>query len=166
MMRGRDRRARTGADEAATAAARDPRLFAALIDAMRSTDQVLALRSAEAADRASAANPGLLEPHKRELLGRVAQIDREEIRWHVAQMLPRLRFSGDEREQAVTLVVTWLQGRDGGGILHANGFESLAVLAGDDPGLLDTVKPILERHASEGPPAVRARARAVLAGLE
>jgi hypothetical protein len=165
MMHGRNRRARMGADEAAAAASRDPRLFAALIDAMRSTDTLLAARSAEAADRASADNPALLEPHKRDLLGRLAQIDEREVRWHVAQMLPRLRLEGAERERAVDLVVGWLEGRDGGAMAAAGGFESLAVLADGDPHLLEAVKPVLERHANGGPPAVRARARSVLAEL-
>jgi hypothetical protein len=164
-MFGRDRRAHPGAGEAATAASRDPRLFAALIDAMRSTDGLLAARSAEAADRASAENTLLLEPHKRDLLGRLAQIERREIRWHVAQMLPRLRLEGAERERAVVLVVGWLEGRDGGALAVAGGFESLAVLADDDPRLIETIKPVLERHASGGPPAIRARARSVLAAL-
>jgi hypothetical protein len=154
-----------GADEAATAAARDPRLFAGLIDAMRSTDRLLAARSAEAADKASAANPALLEAHKADLLGRLAQIEQREIRWHVAQMLPRLRLEDDERERAVALVVGWLEGRDGGAMAVAGGFESLAVLADDDPRLVETIKPVLERHANDGPSAIRARARSVLAGL-
>ena len=47
----------------------------------------------------------------------------------------------------------------------AGGFESLAVLADDDPRLVETIKPVLERHASDGPAAIRARARSVLAGL-
>jgi hypothetical protein len=165
MMRGRDRRARMGADEAAAGALRDPRMFDALIDAMRSTDRALALHSAEAADLASAGNPLLLEPHKRALLGRLAQIDQREIRWHVAQMLPRLRLEGDERERAVALVVGWLEGRDGSAMAAAGGFESLVVLADGDPQLIETVRPVLERHASGGPPAIRARAKSVLGAL-
>jgi hypothetical protein len=160
------RRSRVGEDEAARAAARDPRLFAALIDAMRSTDELLAGRSAIAAERASAANPALLEPHKSELLGRLAQIDRREIRWPLAQMLPRLKLATEERERAVALVVGWLEGDDGGAMAGAGGLESLASLAGADAGLIATVKPVRERHAGRGPPARRARARSVLATLE
>jgi hypothetical protein len=158
-------RSRVGADEAAKAAARDPRLFAALIDAMGSTDEMLAGRSAIAAERASAENPALLGPHKNELLGRLAQIERRDIRWPLTQMLPRLKFDSGERERAVALVVGWLEGSDGGAMAGAGGLESLASLADADERRIETVKPVLEQHASSGPPALRARARSVLATL-
>ena len=51
------------------------------------------MRAADAVEKITARRPELLRPHKRRLLTELALIPQQEVRWHVAQMLPRLSLS-------------------------------------------------------------------------
>jgi hypothetical protein len=51
------------------------------------------MRAADAAEKVSAKKPRLLDRHKAELLGLLAEAEQIELRWHLALMIPRLRLA-------------------------------------------------------------------------
>jgi hypothetical protein len=95
------------------------------------------------------------------LLREIAQIEQQEVRWHVAQMLPRLELSAKERAEAVEMLVGYLE--DASKIVKTESMQALADLAAGDVRLQEKVIPLLEELTHTGSPAVRSRGRKLLA---
>lgn len=141
----------------------DPGQFSEVFKGMMSTDPVVRMRSADAVEKISRTRPELLQPFKRKLIRRVAGVDQQEVQWHVAQMLPRLRLSRAERFQCVSVLVDYLGSKSS--IVRTCALQGLADLAEQDLGLREEVLNRLETAAVEGTPAMKARGRKLLSRL-
>lgn len=128
-LTGGDRRSIGRSNEVVADVLADPSLFDLIFDAIASDDPLIAMRAADAVEKVTAAQPELLRPHKRRLLTELASIPQQEVRWHVAQMLPRLSLSARERRQAAGIVRRLT--REGTPAMRARGRRLLAEL---DPG--------------------------------
>src|SRR5690606_28483596 len=104
--------------------------------------------------------PERLAPHKDALLGELAEIDQPEVRWHVAQMLPRLHLNPPENARAAAILKGFLQ--DKSTIVRVSALEALAALAVADDELEAEVSRLLARALQSGTPAEKARARKLL----
>jgi hypothetical protein len=118
-------------------------------------DRVLRARAADALEKASRASPAILRPHKRVLLRLAEAARQQEVRWHLAQMLPRLELSTQQRRHSLVLLRGYLDDRSR--IVAACALEALW-----DLGRGQWVRALVERCASTGPPSLRARARRLL----
>ena len=104
--------------------------FAALIRGMLDADPVIRMRSADAAEKVSAQHPGYLQPYARTLIDVVAKSGQQEVRWHVAQMLPRLELTPAARKKAYTILQEYLG--DGSSIVRTFAMQALVDLAEND----------------------------------
>ena len=95
-LEGGDRRSIGRADEVVEEVLSNPSLFGVVFSGMLSDDALIRMRSADVVEKVTAKHPEYLEPFKAELIGRVAEIEQQEVRWHVAQMVPRLGLTGEE----------------------------------------------------------------------
>jgi HEAT repeat protein len=163
MLSGGDRRSIGRANEVVCAVWEHPERFPALFAAILHTDSVVRMRAADAVEKLTAMKPELLAPYKGQLLGVIAALSQAEIRWHVAQMIPRLPLNSREKRQAVAILSGYLE--DKSRIVQANAVDALAMLAQHDPRLCSTVTPLIERKARIGSAAVQARAQKVLRRL-
>src|SRR5713226_1894441 len=103
-LRGGDRRSIGRADEVVAEISSSPKLFAQVFAALLKPNPVIRMRAADAIQKAAAIHPELLQPYKRTILRKVAAIDQQEVRWHVAQMLPLLQMTPKERDLAVAIL--------------------------------------------------------------
>jgi hypothetical protein len=106
------------------------------------------MRAADAIEKASLLHPQLLEPYKRTILKKVAAIQQQEVRWHVAQILPRLQMTPKERDHAVSILFDYLE--DKSSIVKTFAMQALADLAQDDSRLRKRIVPILEFLTAPG----------------
>lgn len=162
-LRGGDRRSLGRSGEIIGDITEDPKLFAAAFQALLDPDPVVRMRAADAVEKASRERPELLKPHKLALLKRVAAIDQQEVRWHVAQMLPRLQLSAKERDYAVSILFDYLE--DESSIVRTLSMQALADFAMKDSRLRARVAPMIEFLTNEGTAAMRARGRKLLKAL-
>jgi hypothetical protein len=142
---------------------RDPKLFSLVFEAMLHDDPVVRMRAADAIEKVTVSRPELLQAHKRKLLGKVAAQEQQEVRWHVALLLPRLRLSPKERNQAVAILFDYLE--DKSSIVKTFAMQSLADFAARDRRLSARVVPILKHLTDTGTPAMRSRGRKLLKAL-
>lgn len=163
-LAGGDRRSIGRSEEVVADVLHDPSMFGAVFAAMSSDDPLIRMRAADAAEKITAQRPEILRPYKRQLIGRVAAIARQEVRWHVAQMLPRIRWTEAERRQVARRLLSYLE--DDSRIVRTLSMQALADLARQGPELLPRVVPLLRRLAASGTPAMRARGRKLLAGFD
>jgi HEAT repeat protein len=160
-LRGGDRRSLGESAEVVAAVAKTPALFADLFECLFDDDPVVRMRAADAVEKVTRESPQLLQPWKRPLLETVAARREKEVRWHVAQLLPRLQFTPAERETAVAILTGYLT--DESSIVKTFSMQALADLAEQDKSLLDQVVPLIERLGKTGTPAMRSRGRRILA---
>ena len=92
--------------------------------------------------------------------GSVAGSEQQEVRWHVAQMLPRLDLSADERETVVAILTGYLD--DESKIVKTFSMQALANLAAQDAGLRPQVTALVEELNRTGSPAMQSRGRKLL----
>ena len=130
---------------------------------MRSPNPVLAMRSADAAEKVSSQNPASLGPHRSELLRLLQQATQQELRWHLCLMVPRLQLSAAESRRAARAVRAYLDDRSS--IVRTCALQALADLSRDDAVLREEVVGLLQSALRSGSAAMKARARKLLAEL-
>src|SRR5690606_8570642 len=112
-LRGGDRRSIGRANEIAEVAKTDPGVFAQLMDGMAADDPLIVMRCADAAEKASLFDPRLLAPHKPEVLQMLASAEQAELRWHIAQMVPRLSLTSAQAKKAFSRLLDYTEDRSG-----------------------------------------------------
>jgi hypothetical protein len=162
-LAGGDRRSIGRADEVVADVLVDLSLFGAVFVGVFSDDPILRMRAADVCEKVSAEHPECLCAHKQDLLGRVAAIEQHEVRWHVAQMLPRLDLDAEERALAVQILEGYLQDRSK--IVKTFSMQALADLAERNTHLRERVIPLLEELTETGSPAMSSRGRKLLKKL-
>jgi hypothetical protein len=124
---------------------------------------VLRMRAADAIEKISRPRSEWLAPHKLEFLGLAGGTDQIEVRWHMAQILPRLPLTHRERTVAIDILFDYLQDRSS--IVKTHAMQGLADFAARDPQLKSKIVPLLEELTQIGTAAMRARGRKLLAHL-
>jgi HEAT repeat protein len=162
-LSGGDRRSTGRSDEIVAVVLADPALFGQLIAGLSNPDPLIRMRTADAAEKVTLQRPELLQPYKEQLLDQVSAIEQQEVRWHVAQMLPRMELSPAERRQALNILLGYLE--DESKIVKTFTMQGLADLAQQDPTLRDEVIPVLVELTASGSPAMRSRGRQLLKQL-
>lgn len=163
QLKGGDRRSIGRANEVVRQVLRDPALLGELFKGMLSGDPLVRMRAADAADKVTAERPGLLQPYKKRLLHEIANIDQQEIRRHVAQMIPRLHLRPEERAIAIKVLFAYLSFKSK--IVRKFALQALVSLSYNDPKLRARVTTILRDVAQTGSPALKARGRKLLEQL-
>ena len=157
MLQGGDRRSKGRVDALAADALHDPGLVGELVEALLDPDELVRLRAADALEKASAERPEILAPHAAKMIGEAADLAQHDVRWHVAQMLPRLRLdvAGLRRAAEVLAVTLQCESR----VARVMAMDALVQLAERAPRLRTTARSAVRRAFAEGSPAEKARAR-------
>jgi hypothetical protein len=163
-LKGGDRRSIGRVSEVVAEVFNDPSLFEVVFHAMLSDDPIIRMRSADAVEKITTKHPEYLQPYKEKLIQQVAKIDQQEVRWHVAQMLPRLGLSEEERAVAVEILLDYLN--DKSKIVKTFSMQALADFAERDASLRPKVVKLLEQLTRTGSPAMRSRGRKLLERLK
>ena len=164
LLEGGDRRTIGRSDEIAALVSKNPSLFPKLIAGLWSPDPLVRMRAADAAEKVTRDNPKLLRPYKKELLGLMAETTEQEMRWHMAVMVPRLRLNAIERQLAIASLNQYLEDRSS--IVRTSALQGLADMAQDDSTLRARVMEILREATRNGTPAMKARSCKLLFLLE
>ena len=94
----------------------------------------------------------------------MAEASEQELRWHLAVMVPRLPLNPGERQLAASWLSRYLEDRSS--IVKTFALQGLADLAQDDPRIRPKVIGILQQATRNGTPAMKARSRKLLRHLE
>jgi len=143
---------------------KNPELTGELVVGLVSDDPIIRMRAADALEKVSKERPALLGSFRDVLLSEATGSDQQEVRWHMAQMLPRLELSRKELHEVVSLLHGYLSDRSA--IVKVCAMQALAELALRDRRLLPSVKATIEGACRKGTPAMRARGRKLSAILD
>ena len=162
-LHGGDRRSIGRSEEVVADVLDEPKLFGELFEGMLSDDPVVSMRAADAVEKVTNEHPEYLQPYKTQLLLQVAHVKQQEVRWHVAQMIPRLDLSHFERHQAMNILTAYLS--DQSRIVQTFSLQAMADLAKQEPALRQQVAETLTAAYPSGSPAVKSRIRKLMENL-
>jgi hypothetical protein len=151
-------------EEVAAMVSKDPKLFPELIAGLWSEDPLIRMRAADATEKLTRNRRELLQPYKGELLGLMVETEQQELRWHLAAMVPRLQLDTKQRNLVTSLLIGYLEDRSS--IVKTFALQGLAELAEDDASIRPEVMEILRAATRSGTAAMKARGRKLLIRLE
>jgi hypothetical protein len=160
LLKGGDPRKLKGVTYVADVVLHDPTQCAALVDAMSNDDPVVRMRAGDAAEKISRTNPEILEPYKARLLQAAAATEQPSLRWHLAQMIPRLALDAAELRGSAAIFKTYLS--DPSAIVKTCAMQALADIARADPELRRSILPVIAKATETGTAAMRARGERLL----
>jgi len=164
MLSGGDRRSIGRAGEAAALALEQPERLSALLELLWDSDQIVRMRAADALEKVSRERIDLLQAYKGELLGLMAETQQQEMRWHLAAIVPRLELSAGERNRAAKNFQTYLQDRSS--IVKTYAMQGLWELSRRDGAMRTGVVELIRELTRTGTAAMRARGRKLLRAAE
>lgn len=164
LLEGGDRRTIGRSNQVVAIVSDHPELFPKLIAGLWSAHLLVRMRAADATEKVTRHNHELLRPYKKELLGLMTEAREQELRWHLAVMVPRLLLNDKERALAVSSLNGYLEDRSS--IVKTYALQGLADLARHEPNIRHRVVEILSQAARSGTPAMKARSRKLLIQLD
>lgn len=163
LLSGGDRRSIGKVAQVVRLVQSQPRHMADLVAGLWHDDEVVRMRAADALEKVSAGRPQMILPFRRTLLSLAERATQQEVRWHLAQILPRLPLIESEQARLTPILFAWLD--DPSHIVQVNTLQALADLSASDAGLRFKLLPVAEAMAVHGAPSVRARLRSLLQQL-
>jgi hypothetical protein len=163
-LKGGDRRSIGRSEEVVQDVLNDSSQFYDLLLGMLHDDPVVQMRAADAVEKITASHPEYLDPYKSLFLEKIARVKQQEVRWHAAQIFPRLELNQSEADVAIEHLKAYLW--DDSRIVRTFAMDSLAQFAERDPTLEPWVLTLIEEMVEDGSPAMQARGRKLLARLK
>lgn len=164
-LQGGDLRSIGRVDEVVQIVGDDPERFAELMAGLTDDRPVVRMRSADAVEKITRRYPELLKAHQAPLLELLPAFTQQEVRWHVAQLMPRLPLSDDEAGQVICVLKTWVSS-DTSNIVIVNSLQALFDLSVRYSRFHDELVGLLQTQEETGSPAVRSRCNTLLAKWE
>ena len=164
LLKGGDPRALKGVTYVVDVVLHDPAQGAALVGAMAHDDPVVRMRAGDAAEKISRTHAEILEPHKAGLLQTAAMTEQPSLRWHLAQLIPRLALDPAERRGSIAVFKRYLN--DPSAIVKTCAMQALADIARNDAALRRSVLPLLKGATATGTAAMRVRGERLLDVLQ
>jgi hypothetical protein len=163
-LEGADLRSIGRSNEVVAEVIANPALFKIVFDGLQSENPVLRARVADAIEKITIQHPEYLRPYKTQLIGRVARLVQKEVRWHLAQLLPRIKWNENQRQRVIAILMRYLN--DESSIVKTFAMQALADFAQTNPELIPQILPKLRGMTAIGTPAMKARGRKLLARLK
>jgi len=76
---------------------------------MLNDDPLIRMRSADPIEKITVKHPEYFQPYKEILIKQIAKSEQQEVRWHVAQMDPRLELNQEERSAIFEILLDRLK---------------------------------------------------------
>ena len=160
LLSGGDRRSIGRTEEVIALIRQKPKKIVDLLECLWNPDHCISMRAADATEKISREQAALLQPYKAALLGLLAEATQQELRWHLALIVPRLHLTCSECQRAAGLLQTYLEDRSS--IVKTFALQGLSDLIQQDASLQPMVLDLLRSAARTGTPAMRARSRILL----
>jgi hypothetical protein len=162
-LRGGDRRSVGRSNQVVEIIRRQPALFPALIDGMHHDDEVVRMRAADALEKLTVTNPEWLRPFKVQLIKLAARATQQELRWHLAQVLPRLKLSRRDLVIVMAILRGYLEDRSR--IVKTFAMQGLTDLAMQEHRLRAPIRRLISSLTKTGSPSMKSRGRKLLSRL-
>jgi len=164
MLAGGDRRSIGRSNEIVSVVLEQPQQLPELIGCLWNADAIVRMRAADAIEKISMRKATLLERYKAGLLELMEEVQQQELRWHLALVIPRLSLTKGEQRRAVAALRGYLNDRSS--IVKTCALQGLVDLSRVMRTLRQPIKKLLGESSRTGTAAMKARARNLLSETE
>lgn len=165
MLLGHDLRSIAKSNEVA-ASVKNQSDFDRLFELMLHHERLLVMRAADAVEKVTRKHRNFLQPHKAQLLSIVGNAVNKELKWHIAQLLPRLDLSGSELQQVWGILYYWAKNPNESKIARVNALQALSEIVQERPDMKSTFIKLLHALEKEPIPSLQARIRKINKSLK
>ena len=158
VLSGGDLRSVGHVDEVVTFVGNDPDRFSELMTVLTDDRPVVRMRSADAMEKVTRHYPALLQAHQASLFEQLQIATQQEVRWHLAQLMPRMTWTEEEASDIVRVLTDWIAAETSA-IVIVNALQAMFDLSAMHPRFRDELKALLETQLAAGSPAVKSRAK-------
>lgn len=99
--------------------------FDTLFSCLKSSNRLVVMRAADAIEKISRSHPEYLEPHKQTIIGYSQIAENKELKWHLAQLLPRLLLDNVEFRNVCELLEKWVMDPNESKICRVSALQGL-----------------------------------------
>lgn len=124
------------------------------------------IRAVDAVEKVTIDHPEYLQPHKAQLMSVLKSADHKELKWHIAQLMPRLRLSEDELREVRNIFAYWALNKYESKIVRVNALQGLFDLSLKHPDVKNDVLMAISAMEHDRIPSIQARIRRLRKSLE
>lgn len=135
--------------------------FDKLFNCLFHSDRLVVMRAADAIEKISLHYPDYLWQHSKEIFKLAEGKPEKELKWHLAQLLPRLRLNKLEIKKAWRLLQLWARDSSNSRIVRVNAIQALFELTLFDQKLTKGLQTLFVELGKESIPSIDARIRKI-----
>ncbi len=156
-----DKRTVNNVDTVVAYTLKDNQAADVLVACLRSRDEGLAMRAADALEKVFAKQPGLLTPYTSQLVKTLLSCSQKEVQWHLAQILPSMPLTKDQTSQAAKI---WIDNfyHSKSSIVRTFSLQAMHDVSGNNPDLRSVYEGMISYALAKGTPAMKSRAKILL----
>jgi len=162
LLSGGDLRSVGRVDEVVEFVGNDPGRFSELMTGLTDARPIVRMRSADAMEKVTRRHPELLQAHQASLFEQLQIATQQQVRWHLAQLMPRMTWTEEEASGIVHVLTGWI---DTESSVIVNALQAMFDLSAVHPRFRDELKALLESQRETGSPAVKSRSKKLLQRL-
>ncbi len=133
--------------------------FDELFNSLFDSDRLVAMRSIDAIEKITTTRPGCLKFHKKELLKLLHSAKHKELKWHLAQLVSRLKLNKKETGKVWDMLTLWAKNKNESRIVRVLSLQSLFDIQKQNAELKKDFTDTLEIMDRENIPSIKARIR-------
>jgi hypothetical protein len=122
-------------------------------------ERELVMRAVDAVEKITSKRPEYLKPHKLQLLSVLKSADHKELKWHMAQLIPRVDLTKEELNDVWHILVYWVLNKNESKIARVSALQGLFDLSKGNTGLRDEFEKVMSAVEHEMIPSIQARVR-------
>ncbi|WP_214760370.1 hypothetical protein [Exiguobacterium sp. s146] len=164
LLNGGDLRSIGHVDEVVEFVGNDQDRFNELMTGLTDDRPVVRMRSADAIEKLTRRHPELLHAHQTTLFQQLHTTPQQEVRWHLAQLMPRMTWTEEEASDIAHVLTDWITAETSS-IVIVNALQAMFDLSVVHPQHRDELKALLETQLDAGSPAVKRRSKKLLQKL-
>jgi len=158
LLSGGDLRSIGESNKAVAIVLKDQRLFGDLFKCLYSSDPVIRMRSADAVEKITLRHPELLQQYKTNLVDDVSRIQQQEVQWHFAELVTRVKLTVADLKQVIQVLENNLK-TSKSNIVRTFSIQAIYDLSLKYEGLGDLAKRLLIEYKDDESAAVRSRVK-------
>ena len=122
-------------------------------------ERLIVMRAIDAIEKITIKHPNYLSKHKNEILNLSTVALDKELKWHLAQIIPRLSLTPHELTKAWKLLTNWAMDKNNSRIVRVNSIQGLFEMLKDHNELTQDFALTLTELEQENIPSINARIR-------
>jgi hypothetical protein len=135
----------------------DQRSFDELFALVFHHERHLVMRTVDAVEKVTLKHPEFLKPHKAQLMIVLKSADHKELKWHIAQLIPRVELSKSELADVRHILCYWTLNKNESKIVRVNALQGLFDLSRSHPEVKEDLVKAISSMEHELIPSIQAR---------